>query len=263
MPAGPAGQRQRARPRSDLANTWSRSSTNTFDFAVRATEFALRSWGPAPSTAEVVTVTDELTNGYDVVVPGGGAAGLNGALMFGPGPAVGGRGRCWRPAQLPGRGGARPAGSRRRPAGRADGARLRGGTSLRRPAGGRGGHHGSPRRGRVHGSAGRRQVVAGTTAAGGHRAGRRAAGRARGAAALGSRRAALPLLPRVGSPRPGHRRARQRTDVRPPGVAVPPMERGHHLLQPHDAAECGAGRAVRCPWHPRGRRRGGSPGGRR
>ena len=62
-------------------------------------------------------------------------------------------------------------------------------------------------------------------------AGRRAPGCSRRAGALGPRCPALSLLPRMGGPRPGDRRARKRTELDPSGVAVPSAQLRHHVLR--------------------------------
>jgi thioredoxin reductase len=51
-------------------------------FASSATKLASKPVAPAPLRQEVVEMADQLNNDWDVVVVGGGAAGLNGALML-------------------------------------------------------------------------------------------------------------------------------------------------------------------------------------
>ena len=148
----------------------------------------------------------------------------------GPGAPVGGGDRRGRAAQRPGAGRARAPGPRRHAAGRAAGAGPGGGPALRRPAGGRAGHGRRPRRRGIHRDPGGRPVGDGAPVARDQRPGRRVARRGGPARPVGPRRAALPVLPRLGGPRPGRRRAGERADVGAPGVAVPAADRRRHLL---------------------------------
>jgi choline dehydrogenase-like flavoprotein len=65
---------------------------------------------------------------------------------------------------------------------------------------------------------------------------RRAARRTRGRRTVGPRRAALPVLPWLGGARPAHRSARQWTAERPPGSAVPAVEQRRHPVAAHGAS---------------------------
>ena len=192
-------------------------------------------------------MTDQLEDSYDVVVLGGGAAGLNGAMMLARSrrrvvvidagaprnaPAEGVHG-------LLGHDGIPPAELLER-----------GRSEVRRY----GGHvvtgevTGAARDDRaVHRDAGRRQLHPRAPTAGDDRPGRRTAGGARGPRALGTRRPALPLLPRLGGPGPGHRDPGDRTDVGAPGPAVPPAERRRHLPRPRRAARRRTRRAAGGP----------------
>ena len=80
--------------------------------------------------------------------------------------------------------------------------------------------------------------------------------------ALGPRRPALPVLPRLGGPRPGDRHPRDRADRGAPGAAVPAAERRRHVLPAHRAGAPGrGGRAAGRPRRPHGGRRGRGAGG--
>ena len=147
---------------------------------------------------------------YDVVVVGGGAAGLSGALALvrsrrsvlvvdagepRNAPAAHVHNYLTRDGDIAGR-------AVRRGPGR--GGRLR--RARRARAGDRAGAH------RRRLSRRRREPQRrGASAADRDRVARRAARRSRARRALGDRRAALPVLPRVGGARPAHRRARRRS----------------------------------------------------
>src|SRR5215216_1484609 len=74
--------RRRARSRGPTApSAWSRSPSTPVVCQIGNTACGAGRWGRMVGV-EVVTVTDRLRNGYDVVVVGGGAAGLSGALML-------------------------------------------------------------------------------------------------------------------------------------------------------------------------------------
>ena len=134
------------------------------------------------------------------------------------------------PAQRTGRRGARTARPRRHAAG---GAAGHGRAEVRRYGGevvegeviaatGREGLHGAPGRRTTVALAGCWSPPAWSTCS----------GRSRARASAGARRRALPVLPRVGGPRPADRRAREHPDGDAPGAAVPPAQRRRRAVQP-------------------------------
>ena len=153
---------------------------------------------------------------YDAVVVGGGAAGLSAGLTLARARRSVRRGGRGQPAQRPGGRRARLPHPRRRRPRRAGAARDRGGAPLRRRGGGRhrdrGRRRPRPRRrgDRLRRPPRRRHAGAGPPGGRRHGPGRRAAGRAGGRRAVGPRRRALPVLPRLRGPRPGARRAGHR-----------------------------------------------------
>ena len=81
---------------------------------------------------------------------------------------------------------------------------------------------------------------------------------------VGQGRGALPVLPRLGGPRPGHRRAGQRSGSGAPGAAVPAADpRCRPVLAPHAATGRRGRTAAGRPWRPRGAGGGGVVGDHR
>ena len=204
---------------------------------------------------------------YDVVVVGGGAAGLSGAL------ALAGARRsvlvidAGQPRNAPAGHVHNYLGPRGHATGRAARDRPRRGRRVRRrrssPAGSTAVERdGTAASGSSSTDGGR---VSGPAAAGHHRAGRRAARRARPRRALGPRRPALPLLPRLGGPRPGRSASWRPGRWRAPGADVAPAERRRRRLPAHRPGARPTTSAS--SWPPAGirgrRRRGGRAGGRR
>ena len=185
----------------------SRSSSFILPFAASATMLASSAarrtrWTSRGDERRSTTMDEQ----YDVVVVGGGAAGLSGALTLararrsvlvidagGPRNApAGAHAQLPRPRRARRPASCWPSAARRSPA---TAARSSTGDGRRRPS--------RPDDGGFRGDARRRRDRPGPAAAGDHRPGRRAARRARAGRALGTRRAALPVLPRLGGPRPG------------------------------------------------------------
>ena len=199
----------------------------------------------------------------DAVVIGGGAAGLNGALMLA-------RSRrsvvvidSGTPRNAPAAGVHGLLGSGRHPAGRSAAEGSRRGTRVRRPDRGRRGHL-RPPRGPVLGGRlalrrhpGRRPHPAGAPPADRHRTARCAARGPRSRRALGTQRRALPVLPRLGGTRRAHRDPGRRPALDPPRAAVPPVDRRPGLLHPRHHLGRRHPRAFRRPEHPHHRHPGG------
>ena len=88
-------------------------------------------------------------------------------------------------------------------------------------------------RARLRRPSGRRSCPGDTASPARHGGRRRAPRHPRGGGALGSRSAALPLLPRMGSARPGDRRTRHPPAVGRARPAHPAVVERHRLLRPH------------------------------
>ena len=171
---------------------------------------------------------------YDVIVIGGGAAGLSGAVNLG---------RSRRSVLVIDAGDPRNA-----PADGVHGFLSRDGMNplellavgrdeVRRygveVVDGRGPHRGTQRTRGFAVDPRRRHRAPRPAPAGHHRARRRAARDRRTPRALGSRGRALPVLPRLGDPRPGDRRPRHRCTRRAPRPALPPADRRRDGVPAH------------------------------
>ena len=201
----------------------------------------------------------------DVVVIGGGAAGLSGALMLA-------RARrsvvvidAGAPRNAPAEGVHGLLARDGTPPGRAAGAGPGGGPAVRRPGRGRRGRRGRPRRRRVRRDAGRRPIGPGAAAAGDHRPGRRAARRGRACASGGAATCCTARTATAGRSATGpsacSRAGRCRCTRRCCSGSGPPTSPSSPTPLP--APTAGAGRAARGARHQGRRRRGGRGRGRR